>query len=148
MLARLYTLALVLLVAWLSWVIFEGVGIVSFVLICILAGLLNRAENVLRAVVYFLGLLLFFIAIIVVFIMPAFQAAREAARRVTCSNNLKRIGLGLHNYHDKYGCFPPAYVADKDGKPMHSWRGADPSIHGLLGSLRVVRPQGAVGRAE
>jgi hypothetical protein len=32
------------------------------------------------------------------------------------------IGLALYNYHDTYGSFPPAYIADKDGKPMHSWR--------------------------
>jgi hypothetical protein len=39
-----------------------------------------------------------------------------------CSLNLKRIGLALHNYHDVYKCFPPAYVPDEKGKPKHSWR--------------------------
>ena len=39
-----------------------------------------------------------------------------------CSNNLKQIGLAMHNYHDVNDCFPPAYVADEDGKPMYSWR--------------------------
>ena len=52
----------------------------------------------------------------------AVPATREAARRAQCSNNLKQIGLAMHNYHDTYKCFPPAYIADEDGQPMHSWR--------------------------
>ena len=52
----------------------------------------------------------------------AFRDAREAARRSQCKGNLKQIGLALLNYHDTFGCFPPAYIADADGKPMHSWR--------------------------
>ena len=46
----------------------------------------------------------------------------EYAYRSQCANNLKRIALALHNYHDTYKCFPPAYVADEEGRPMHSWR--------------------------
>ncbi|MBT6157135.1 MAG: DUF1559 domain-containing protein [Planctomycetaceae bacterium] len=48
--------------------------------------------------------------------------AREAARRSQCKNNLKQIGLALHNYHDEFRSFPPAFVADENGTPMHSWR--------------------------
>lgn len=43
-------------------------------------------------------------------------------RRGVCNTNLKQIGLALLNYHDVYGSFPPAYIADKRGRPMHSWR--------------------------
>jgi len=43
-------------------------------------------------------------------------------RRARCLNNLKQIGLAMHNYHDVYKCFPPAYISDENGKPMHSWR--------------------------
>lgn len=48
--------------------------------------------------------------------LPAFSSAREAARRMQCSNNLKQIILAMHNYYDDHGSFPPAYVTDDKGK--------------------------------
>jgi hypothetical protein len=50
------------------------------------------------------------------------RGAREAGRRSQCSGHLCGIALALHHYHDQYGHFPPAYIADASGKPMHSWR--------------------------
>ena len=70
------------------------------------------------------------IGLLVALLLPAVQGARESARRAQCSNNLKQIGLALHNYHNGKLCYPPGYVdgntnststPDNDVGPSWGW---------------------------
>lgn len=66
--------------------------------------------------------LLFFGAILAGLLLPAVQSARAAARDAACRHNMRQIAVAIEDYRTVHGHYPPSYVADQNGRPLHSWR--------------------------
>ena len=62
------------------------------------------------------------LCVIVGILIPPVSYPYHGPRWAQCANNLKQIALALHAYHTEHGSFPPAYIVDENGVPMHSWR--------------------------
>jgi len=60
--------------------------------------------------------------LLLVLLLPSGGVPRFVSNRYECRNNLRILGIAMYSYHDKYHSFPPAYIVDKNGRPMHSWR--------------------------
>ena len=108
-----------------SWVTCGGLFILPIIgLILGLLGLKSVKKGIATAGVCLnaVAFLLLLIPIFIALLLPSVQAAREAARRMQCSNHEKQIALALHNYNDAHSALPPLYTVDDEGKPLHSWR--------------------------
>jgi len=116
----LQTLLLSAVVIWSSMAVFGPGGLVLAAVILAAVAYIRSSRSMWHAagVVF----LIFLCGGWLLLLLPAVESAREQARASTCTGSLYQIALAMRGYHDAHGCFPPAYIADSNGKPTHSWR--------------------------
>jgi len=88
------------------------------------------------------------IGILVALLLPAIQAAREAARRTQCANKMKQLGVALHNYLDTHKVFPPAQVANRDCATWPSSTYQAMNLNGLVLLLPFLEQQTLYDQAD
>jgi hypothetical protein len=116
---RLRTLLLLCVVLGSSLAVFGAWGIVVFALVGGLAIYLRVFRSLASIVCLVVGVP----CLMCLLALPAFvEVERMGRQSAACLNRAQQIALALQEYHKANGCFPPAYIADKTGKPMHSWR--------------------------
>ena len=81
------------------------------------------------------------IGILIALLLPAVQAAREAARRISCTNNLKQIGIAMHNYHDTYKTLPPGAIVKYDTSNPTSMADADVYVNAYASILPFIEQE-------
>jgi hypothetical protein len=97
-------------------------GILLAAVVLVAAGYIRMAGNRAKAWEIVIILLVLLSPCLIGFLLPAVRTARESPPSTQCWNIQRQITLALLNYESEHGHLPPAYVADANGKPMHSWR--------------------------